>query len=57
MNWNAPAGKMVFVSTSTQKTLCTDNAAMIGILAERKLLKGEILSGLDAEAQPGWALA
>jgi len=40
-----------------QKNLCTDNAAMIGILAERKLLKGEILSGLDAEAQPGWALA
>ncbi|HSY75102.1 MAG TPA: tRNA (adenosine(37)-N6)-threonylcarbamoyltransferase complex transferase subunit TsaD, partial [Dongiaceae bacterium] len=40
-----------------QKTLCTDNAAMIGILAERKLLKGEIVSGvgagLDAEAQPG----
>jgi N6-L-threonylcarbamoyladenine synthase len=44
-----------------QKSLCTDNAAMIGILAGRKLLKGEVLSGigagLDAEAQPGWALA
>jgi N6-L-threonylcarbamoyladenine synthase len=39
------------------RNLCTDNAAMIGILAGRKLLKGEGVSALDAEAEPGWALA
>jgi N6-L-threonylcarbamoyladenine synthase len=36
---------------------CTDNAAMIGILAERKLLKGDPPTSLDAEIEPGWALA
>jgi N6-L-threonylcarbamoyladenine synthase len=40
-----------------EKSLCTDNAAMIGILAERKLLKGGFVSDLDAEIKPGWALA
>jgi N6-L-threonylcarbamoyladenine synthase len=39
------------------RNLCTDNAAMIGILAGRKLLKGEGVSALDVEAEPGWALA
>ncbi len=39
------------------KSLCTDNAAMIGILAERKLLAGAPLPLLDAEINPGWALA
>ena len=38
------------------QTLCTDNAAMIGILAERKLLQGAPLSDLDAEIAPGWEL-
>ncbi len=36
--------------------LCTDNAAMIGILAERKLRNGAAGTGLDAEIQPGWEL-
>ena len=36
--------------------LCTDNAAMIGILAERRLLCGGTTS-LDAEIEPGMALA
>lgn len=36
--------------------LCTDNAAMIGILAERKLLKSVEGSSLDSEPEPGWAL-
>jgi N6-L-threonylcarbamoyladenine synthase len=40
-----------------QKNLCTDNAAMIGILAGRKLLKGEFVPEPDAEARPGWVLA
>lgn len=37
--------------------LCTDNAAMIGVLAERKLLAGVVEESLDAEINPGWALA
>jgi N6-L-threonylcarbamoyladenine synthase len=36
--------------------LCTDNAAMIGILTERKLLRGEKATDLDADIQPGMAL-
>jgi len=39
-----------------EKNLCTDNAAMIGILAERKFLAGAVAPELDAEIQPGWAL-
>ena len=40
-----------------EKSLCTDNAAMIGILAERKLkLRGDTTS-LDADICPNWALA
>jgi N6-L-threonylcarbamoyladenine synthase len=34
----------------------TDNAAMIGILAEQKLLVGAQQSDLDAEIEPSWAL-
>ena len=37
--------------------LCTDNAAMIGILAEQKIKAGNELSPVDADIQPGWALA
>ncbi len=40
-----------------EKSLCTDNAAMIGILAERKLLANIPLPLLDEEIKPGWALA
>jgi N6-L-threonylcarbamoyladenine synthase len=40
-----------------EKSLCTDNAAMIGILAERKLLHQTAPTPLDAEILPGWALA
>jgi N6-L-threonylcarbamoyladenine synthase len=40
-----------------EKSLCTDNAAMIGILAERKLLAGHVAVSLDEEIQPGWQLA
>jgi len=39
------------------KSLCTDNAAMIGILAERKLRANVPLPALDEEIKPGWALA
>jgi N6-L-threonylcarbamoyladenine synthase len=40
-----------------EKSLCTDNAAMIGILAERKLLAQQGTTDLNAEIQPGWQLA
>jgi N6-L-threonylcarbamoyladenine synthase len=40
-----------------ERSLCTDNAAMIGILAERKFLAGVQPSSLDAEIDPSWSLA
>ena len=46
-----------FVLRLAEKNLCTDNAAMIGILAERKLLAHAPLPSLDEEIKPGWALA
>lgn len=39
-----------------ERSLCTDNAAMIGILAERKLLKGIAVTSPDAEIEPGWSI-
>ena len=36
--------------------LCTDNAAMVGILAERKLSRGVVPDAWGLEAQPGWNL-
>lgn len=46
-----------FTLRLAEKYLCTDNAAMIGILAERKLLAQAPLPALDEEIKPGWALA
>ena len=46
-----------FTLRLAEKNLCTDNAAMIGILAERKLLANVPLPALDEEINPGWALA
>ena len=40
-----------------ERVLCTDNAAMIGILAERKLASGQMPTSLDADIAPGLALA
>ena len=37
-------------------SLCTDNAAMIAILADRKLRAGVPAPELDAEIKPGWSL-
>ena len=39
-----------------ETTFCTDNAAMIGILAERKLMGGADGTSLDADILPGWTL-
>ncbi len=40
-----------------EKNLCTDNAGMIGILAERKLLARAKATSLDDEIRPGMELA
>lgn len=50
-------GRAGFSLRLAEKSLCTDNAAMIGILAERKLLRSSDRLGLDEDIQPGWALA
>lgn len=39
------------------KSLCTDNAAMVGILAERKLQHGVAPTSLDEEVKPSWPIA
>jgi N6-L-threonylcarbamoyladenine synthase len=39
-----------------EAALCTDNAAMIGILAERKLLHAVPAASYDDDILPGWAL-
>jgi N6-L-threonylcarbamoyladenine synthase len=46
-----------FMLRLAEKNLCTDNAAMIGILAERKLFAHAPLPPLDEEIKPGWTLA
>jgi N6-L-threonylcarbamoyladenine synthase len=46
-----------FTLRLAEKNLCTDNAAMIGILAERKLLADVASPLLDQEITPGWTLA
>ncbi|MDE3067621.1 MAG: tRNA (adenosine(37)-N6)-threonylcarbamoyltransferase complex transferase subunit TsaD [Verrucomicrobiota bacterium] len=45
-----------FTLRLAEKELCTDNAAMIGILAERKLIRHVPLPALDEEIKPGWDL-
>ena len=40
----------------SEKRYSTDNAAMIAILAERKLLARVPASSPDAEIEPSWAL-
>ena len=39
-----------------EPVLCTDNAAMVGIVAERKWARGLAAVERDAEPEPGWAL-
>ena len=46
-----------FALRLAETNLCTDNAAMIGILAERKLLAGVESTSLDQEINPSWELA
>ncbi len=46
-----------FMLQLAEKSLCTDNAAMIGILAERKFVQQIPASTFDEEIKPGWVLA
>ena len=50
-------GREGFTLRLAEKKLCTDNAAMIGILAERKLFNKILPASLDEEIKPGWVLA
>ncbi len=52
----AACQKRGFTLRLAEKILCTDNAAMITILAERKLLRKIPSTNLDAEIQPNWEL-
>jgi N6-L-threonylcarbamoyladenine synthase len=49
-------GREGLVLRLAAQSLCTDNAAMIGILAERKLAHQITASALDEEIKPGWVL-
>ena len=53
----AACARAGFTLWLAEKSLCTDNAAMIGILAARKLLKGKPDFSYDAEITPGMQLA
>jgi N6-L-threonylcarbamoyladenine synthase len=46
-----------FTLRLAEKSLCTDNAAMVGVLAEYKLRQGVAGDSLDAEIQPGMVLS
>lgn len=39
-----------------ERDLCTDNAAMIAMLAERRILSGTEATSTDADILPGWEL-
>ena len=45
-----------FTLRLAETNLCTDNAAIIGVVAERKFLHGEKPTSVDAEISPNWEL-
>ncbi|MFN0067413.1 MAG: tRNA (adenosine(37)-N6)-threonylcarbamoyltransferase complex transferase subunit TsaD, partial [Limisphaerales bacterium] len=53
----ADAGAAGLAVRLAEPALCTDNAAMIGLLAERKLRLGAPPTSPDAEPRPGWKLS
>lgn len=48
--------KMGIILRIAPPALCTDNAAMIGVLAELRHARGLPTTPLDAEIRPGWQL-
>ena len=40
-----------------ERALCTDNAAMVAVVAQRKHQRMGVQTSLDAEIEPGWLLA
>ncbi len=50
------SGREGFTLRLADRNFCTDNAGMIGILAERKLFAQAQPTSLDAEIIPGWTL-
>ena len=52
----AACEKRRFTLRIAERSLCTDNAAMIAVLAERKLSGGAPATALDADIAPGLAL-
>ena len=46
-----------FTLSLANPTLCTDNAAMVGMVAYMHLAKACGTTSLDAEIAPGWKLA
>jgi N6-L-threonylcarbamoyladenine synthase len=53
----AACQKRGFTLRLARPELCTDNAGMIGILAERKLLRSAPPADLDGDILPNWPLA
>ncbi|MSR66964.1 MAG: tRNA (adenosine(37)-N6)-threonylcarbamoyltransferase complex transferase subunit TsaD [Pedosphaera sp.] len=53
----AACAKQGFTLRLAEKTFCTDNAAMIGILAERKLKAAPSPTVIDQDIKPNWALS
>lgn len=49
----APEGLLLRLA---EKALCTDNAAMVGVVIERKILRGACATSFDAETEPSWKL-
>ena len=45
-----------FVLRLANPTLCTDNAAMVGMVAHLRLANGDETTSLDVEIEPGWKL-
>ncbi len=52
----AACGRAPLKLRLADKNLCTDNAAMIGILAERKLIANVSLTRTSEDVLPGWPL-
>jgi N6-L-threonylcarbamoyladenine synthase len=53
----AACKKSCFELRLADRVFCTDNAGMIAVLAERKLLAGSIPSAFDDDVKPHWELA